>query len=292
MRAKIAIAVMTLAGALEILAAAQSDYMRAQIKGGGGDGKCTFEVEVDGVAEVQIRGDEGYLRTISGNPGRWRRLECNQTLPTSPNHFQFKGVDGRGRQSLVRDPNSNRGVAVIRIEDPKGGSEGYTGDILWQGGFGTSSGTFGTEESRGAFGDERSNGAFGDSSSSGWGGQGWNDGWGDTVKFDGRGLGSFDRDGGPRYDLRGVSVKVDRSSGRVSAIFDTDEGRATLSFIGRITRVDSDTIEADLVEGNHRAAAAKASGRMRIRVISSREVRSINIYGDVDNRKFHLDWRN
>jgi hypothetical protein len=35
---------------------------------------------------------------------------------------------------LVRDPNSNRGVAVIRIEDPKNGREGYTGDIMWRGG--------------------------------------------------------------------------------------------------------------------------------------------------------------
>jgi hypothetical protein len=113
---------------------AQENTIRANIRGGGGDGKCTFEVEVDKMAEVEIRGDQGYLRTISGREARWRRLDCNQPLPSSPNDFRFKGIDGRGRQDLVRDPNSNRGVAVIRIEDPKGGREGYTGDIMWRGG--------------------------------------------------------------------------------------------------------------------------------------------------------------
>src|SRR5262249_51034026 len=149
MRTKIAIAVLSLAAVLELPAAAEGEYMRAVIKGGGGDGKCTFEVEVDGSAEVEIRGDEGYLRTVSGSPARWRRLECNQTLPANPNHFEFKGIDGRGNQTLVREPNSNRGVAVIRIEDPKGGREGYTGDILWRGGSGRSDGGFGN------FGDDR-----------------------------------------------------------------------------------------------------------------------------------------
>lgn len=113
---------------------AQEDRIRANIRGGSGDGKCTFEVEIDEVAEVEIRGDQGYLRTISGSPARWRRLDCNQALPYSPNNFKFQGVDGRGRQELLRDPNSNQGVAVIRLEDPKQGREGYTGDIMWRGG--------------------------------------------------------------------------------------------------------------------------------------------------------------
>jgi hypothetical protein len=119
---------------LPVSSQAQENTIRANIRGGGGDGKCTFEVEVDKVAEVEIRGDQGYLRTISGREARWRRLDCNQPLPSSPNDFKFKGIDGRGHQDLVRDPISNRGVAVIRIEDPKGGREGYTGDITWRGG--------------------------------------------------------------------------------------------------------------------------------------------------------------
>jgi len=120
--------------AAQFPALAQSQRIHANITGGGGEGKCTFEVEVDGAAEVEIHGDQGDLRTTSGSPARWRRLECNQALPNNPSAFRFQGVDGRGGQQLVRDPNSTGGVAVIRIEDPQGGSEGYTGDITWSGG--------------------------------------------------------------------------------------------------------------------------------------------------------------
>jgi hypothetical protein len=104
------------------------------MRGGGGDrGKCTLEVVVDGVAEVEIRGDTANLRTLSGQPAQWRRFECNGPIPNNPGDFRFSGVDGRGRQTLVRDPR-NGGVAVVRIEDPQGGSEGYTFDIEWSGG--------------------------------------------------------------------------------------------------------------------------------------------------------------
>jgi hypothetical protein len=101
--------------------------------GGGGDGKCTLEVEVDGVAEVEIRGATARLRTRDGQRAAWRRFDCNQPMPTRPYDFRFRGIDGRGRQDLVRDP-GNGGVAIVRIEDPKGGRESYTFDVTWRGG--------------------------------------------------------------------------------------------------------------------------------------------------------------
>ena len=54
-------------------------------------------------------------------------------MPPNPADFRFAGVDGRGRQTLVRDPR-NGGVAVVRIEDSQNGSEGYTFDIFWANG--------------------------------------------------------------------------------------------------------------------------------------------------------------
>jgi len=120
--------------AVPLSAQFQPQRMRANITGAAGDGKCTFEVVVDGAAEVEIHGDQGSVRTLSGSPASWRRLECNQPLPNNPSDFRFQGIDGRGSQQLVRDPNSSGGIAVIRINDPKGGSEGYTGDIMWRGG--------------------------------------------------------------------------------------------------------------------------------------------------------------
>jgi hypothetical protein len=124
-----------LAGLLLIAASGWAQgTMTAQMTGGGGSGKCTFEVRVDGVADVQIRGNQGYLQTKAGMPAQWVRLKCNQPLPRNPNNFRFQGVDGRGKQYMVRNPAQNNGVAVIRIEDTRSGYEGYTGDIFWNGG--------------------------------------------------------------------------------------------------------------------------------------------------------------
>lgn len=110
-----------------------TDRRRASIRGGGGQGKCTVEVVVDNVAEVEIRGDNALIRTLSGGPATFRRFECNQIMPNNPYSFRFAGVDGRGRQNLQTSPEGGR-AAIIRIEDSKGGSEGYTFDIFWSGG--------------------------------------------------------------------------------------------------------------------------------------------------------------
>jgi hypothetical protein len=115
---------------------AQQYQRRATITGGGDRdrGKCTIEVVVDGVAEIDIRGDQAVLRNLAGQPAQWRRFQCNMPMPPNPPNFRFTGIDGRGRQELVRHPR-NSGPAVVRIEDPQGGSEGYTFDLTWDGGF-------------------------------------------------------------------------------------------------------------------------------------------------------------
>ena len=115
--------------------AADTRTFRASITGGGGSsGKCTIEVNVDQVALVEIAGDQGRLITEQGQPSEWRRMVCTGPLPRNVGDFRFRGVDGRGRQTLVSDPRNNRGIAVVRIEDPQGGREGYTFDIEWSGG--------------------------------------------------------------------------------------------------------------------------------------------------------------
>jgi len=115
---------------------AQEQTRRATIRGGGrGDsGKCTIEVDVDDVAEVSVSGDNGWIRTLAGQPAYWKRFECTGPIPSRPGDFRFTGVDGRGSQQLVRDPRDNRGTVVVRIEDPKSGREGYTFDLEWRGG--------------------------------------------------------------------------------------------------------------------------------------------------------------
>ncbi len=152
---------------LPLLVFAQGDTRRAEIRGGGGSGKCTIEVEVDGVAEVLIDRETGYLRTIEGQRATWRRFVCNQPMPSNPNNFRFRGIDGRGRQTLTRTPQNNRGRAVVLLEDPNGGREGYTFDLEWDGGNDS--------------GDGRPGGGFGNSGGNnrpggGWGNNGGNNG--------------------------------------------------------------------------------------------------------------------
>lgn len=114
---------------------AQESSMRATMNGRPGDhNKCTIEVNVDDVAEVEISGDMARVRTLSGQPAQFRRFQCSDRLPRRPSDFKFTGIDGRGRVDLVRDPRDNGGIAVVRIEDPKSGREGYTFDLEWQGG--------------------------------------------------------------------------------------------------------------------------------------------------------------
>jgi hypothetical protein len=120
----------TLAGS----ASGQNLGMRATITGSGSPdrGVCTIEVLADGAAEVDIRGGNATLRNLSGRPPQWRRFECTGLMPNNPTNFRFRGLDGRGSQELVRGP-QNGGPAVVRIQDPQGGAEGYTFALSWGG---------------------------------------------------------------------------------------------------------------------------------------------------------------
>jgi hypothetical protein len=270
---------------------------RADIRGGGGDGKCTIEVEVDGVAEVEIMGDTARLRTMSGRPANWRRFVCNQPMPRNPADFRFSGVDGRGRQNLVRDPR-NGGPVVVRIEDPQGGSEGYTFDIMWRGEGG--GGGFnpaprpdpgyrqdrGAEPRRDYNGDRRDDGRRDDGDRGGW-----NNGWGDRILFKGRGRGEFNREGGRPLRIYSVDLVVERRDGDAKIIFDTERGPNTLSFRGRTQRVQGDTMLIDVraaegASGNEMGAR----GVMSVRIGPDRRVLSIDMNGDTDRGRVKLRW--
>ena len=133
-------------GALPTFVGAQPEQemrMRANIVGGGGfeRGSCRVEVLVDARAQVEIRGREGILRRAGqgGQLPQWRRFECMGEMPPKMGEFRFAGVRGRGSQRLVQDPR-NGGVAVVEINDPQGGADVYTFDLIWDRGFGGSPG--------------------------------------------------------------------------------------------------------------------------------------------------------
>ncbi|HXS93140.1 MAG TPA: hypothetical protein VN736_00965 [Candidatus Limnocylindrales bacterium] len=124
---------------------AQGQRQATMVGGGTPDrGKCTIEVVVDGSAQVEVRGTSATLRTLSGQPAQWRRFECTGQMPANAPNFRFAGVDGRGKQQLMRDPR-NGGVAVVQIDDPEGGAEGYTFDLFWDTRGGGGPGTYGSQ---------------------------------------------------------------------------------------------------------------------------------------------------
>lgn len=277
--------------------------IRAAIRGGGGDsGKCTAEVVVDGVAEVAIRGEEGRIRTLSGQPATWRRLDCNAVFPRNVSEFRFKGIDGRGRQDLVQDPRSNNGMAVVRIEDSKGGSEGYTFDIEWRGGSGAGSGGgsgWGGGGGSGWGGNNSNSGGWGNNGN-GWGNNsswgagnnsGWNSGWGNNFSYRGRGSGRFSHSNGQQQDLRGAEVSIDRTTGRVEVRLESDRGRNALLFVGRARQISGDTVTAEIESGENQGQPAPVSGTLRIVIASSRRVQTIDMDGRVAGGSFTLGYR-
>lgn len=252
-------------------AAVQAQSYRATIRGGGGDGgKCTFEVEVDDVAEVSFSGDTGQLRTITGQRANWRRLECTGPMPRNPHDFRFRGIDGRGRQDLIRDPSRGGAMAVVRIEDSKGGREAYTFDLEWRGAGGGGGGNWG-------------------GGGGGWGG-GWNNGWGDVITYRGQGRGEFYRQGGQQQRIYAVDVTIDRRANRVTVRMDTNRGNDALVFNGRIQRVSGGTVYADVRNGANRGDYAGASGIMAIDIGGNRRVRSMSMDGHVAGGRFTVRW--
>jgi|ERR1700722_1434628 hypothetical protein len=97
---------------------------------GGGDG-CKVSVVVDGVAEVEIRGDDATLHNISGQPPQFREFECTRPIPTNA-AVRFVAESGRGRQELARGTREG-GPVIVHIEDPEGGAGEYRFRLSWGG---------------------------------------------------------------------------------------------------------------------------------------------------------------
>ncbi len=259
-------------------AADVTDQREAEIRGGGGEGKCTIEVEIDDVAEVEIFGRRAQIRTLSGSPAVFRRFVCNQEMPNNPFEFRFQGIDGRGRQTLLRQP--GRGPAVVRLEDSKGGRHGYTFDVMWRG----ASGPW-TNNNRpgggGVFGGGNNGGGWGNNNS-GWG-QGSGNGWGNgprEINFSGRGNGDYRGSNGQSGRLYDPTVRIDRN-GRVDVSFESDQGRLSLS--GNVERTQGNRIYARLRGGD-------VEGTMEIQVDGQNRVRQLSMQDQGRNR-YDLRWR-
>jgi hypothetical protein len=265
-----------------VLSAQVYERRAAMIPSRGEWGKCTAEVVVDKTAEILIFADRGIIRTINGGqPSTWRRLECSGPMPRNMRDFRLEGRDGRGQVRLVSDPRSNRGTAIIRVDDPRPGSEGYTFDILWRGG---------TE-----FGDWERDRPFREWEQ--YRGGGWiRDGEGPArveerreerredrrealIEFRGRGEGSFSsRDGSDRLGSCDVKIAPD---GDVRVTFRTRRD-SDITLRGRVVKREPGRVIADV-------SGAGVSGSM-ILDIERGQVRRVEMIGGRGRERFELRW--
>ena len=233
-----------------------------------GKGQCDIRLRIDGEAEVSVRDDMVYIRTISGRGARDEGSECNGPLPSRDvQNFRFEVGNGRGEIRLLSPPSRNSNfAAVVRIRDSQGGEGRYEFRLSW-----AMTGAY-----QGGDRDMRPPGQ----------GRGW-PGWNDSVEFRGRGSGTYTRSNERRRQLNNAEVSVDRE-GRVRVRFDTNIG-GPLAFIGRITTVNGGTITADVEAGDQTPGLR---GPMIIRLDNRRQVSSITMQGTAGRRdNFRLRWQ-
>jgi len=99
-----------------------------------GKGQCDIRLRIDGEAEVSVRGDTVFIRTVSGRDGRDDGSECNEPLPIRPvQDFGFEVRDRRNDIALLSEPARVNGFrAVVRIRDTDNGEGRYHFRLTWQ----------------------------------------------------------------------------------------------------------------------------------------------------------------
>jgi hypothetical protein len=98
------------------------------------EGRCEIHVWVDNRAEVRMRGDQIFVRTLEGANSRDEGSECSQPLPyNSVRDFQIRQTGGRNPVNVAQQPNrSNNYTATMLISDPQNGGDNYTFEVNWR----------------------------------------------------------------------------------------------------------------------------------------------------------------
>src|SRR3954463_10504900 len=79
------------------------------------EGRCDIRVWVDNRAEIRMRGDAIFVRTVEGARGRDEGSQCSQPLPYNfVRGFQVRQTAGRTRVVLAQEPSRmNNYTAMI-----------------------------------------------------------------------------------------------------------------------------------------------------------------------------------
>jgi hypothetical protein len=98
------------------------------------DGRCEIRVWVDNRAEVRMRGDTIFVRTLEGSKSRDEGSQCSQPIPyNSLGEFKVRQTGGRSQVTLAQQPaRMNNYTATITIEDRQGGGDNYAFEVSWR----------------------------------------------------------------------------------------------------------------------------------------------------------------
>lgn len=239
-----------------------------------GKGQCDIRLQVDGEAEVAVRGDVVTIRTISGrDPYDDGNSECNAPLPNRDlENFRFEVRDSRNDIRLLAEPSRRNGfAAVVLIRDSSGGQGRYHFRLTWQ-----MTGNDYRPGGRPGGGFEGRPGGFDN-------GRGGGFSWNNTVSFrgDGRGVANYSGPFGDRR-LNSVNVDIDRN-GRIVVSFRAD--RAVLTFNGFVTGREGGRLRADVMSEDRRLR-----GPMFLSVDNRERVDSINLEATDGRERLRLNW--
>jgi len=98
------------------------------------EGQCRLRVWVDDRAQVQLRGDQIVVNTITGRRSFDQGSVCTQPLPFHRvEDFRVTVEQGRGRIADVRSPAPRTNFAgTVTIEDPQNGGDTYELVVAWR----------------------------------------------------------------------------------------------------------------------------------------------------------------
>jgi hypothetical protein len=231
-----------------------------------GKGQCDIRLQVDGEAEVTVRGDLVNVRTISGRDARDDGSECNAPLPNRDfNGFHFEVVESRNQIRLTAEPSRrNQFGAIVHIRDTSGGEGRYHFRLSW---------SISKDRSPSRSNDDfnRPSGAPGFS-------------WNNTVSFRGNGHGMSVMNESSETRLGQVSIEID-GGGKLVAWFRTEGRGQSLSFTGQIVASEGGRWKADVMSDDHRLR-----GPMWITVDDRKQVNTVTLEATDGRDRLRLSW--
>ena len=91
-----------------------------------GPGRMTWRGHVDDYVELNIQGSRVRSREREGSQTLNEQVSFSNPLPRADVAVSVRKRDGRGRVSVVQQPNrSNNYTAIVKIDDERGGADDY-----------------------------------------------------------------------------------------------------------------------------------------------------------------------